>query len=121
MLPFQALVDRVSSRRQSTPPTPPAPPTERRHLTGAAMKTWLAWGGVSNATMLLELHRLAIALEASHKHLSALRAVDRDAGDEERQIDVIVDELSGLIDGVAFLLDPCPVDTEQFIGEERAA
>jgi len=85
------------------------------------MERWLAWGGVSTAETMVELHRLAICIEASHQRLTDLRTVDRDAGDEERQIDVIVDELSGLIDGIAFLLDPCPADTEQFIGEERAA
>ena len=121
-MPLRTIVDRLPTRRQPTQPTPPAPPpAERRHLTGADMERWLAWGGVSSATMLLELHQLAICLEASHQRLTDLRTVDRDAGDEARQIDVIVDELSGLIDGIAFLLDPCPADTDQFIGEERAA
>jgi len=86
------------------------------------MERWLQWGGVSNATMVLELHQLGIAIETSHKRLSTLRSVDRAAGDEAwRQVDTIIDVLGELIDATAFAIDPCPVDTHQFIGEERAA
>ena len=119
-MPLRTIVDRLSTRRQPMSPAPP--PAERRHLTGAAMETWLAWGGVSNATMLLELHRLAIALETSHKRLSTLRSPDKAAGDEAwRQVDTILDVLDGLIDAVAFALDPAPEDALPVLGEEVAA
>ena len=120
MTPLRTLVDRLATRRQPAPPAPP--PSERRHLTGAAMETWLAWGGVSTATMLLELHRLAICVEGAHKRLTDLRSVDRAAGDEAwRQIDTILDVLDGLIDAVAFALDPAPEDALPVLGEEVAA
>ncbi len=119
MTPLRTIVDRLATRRQPTPPAPPS--AERRHLTASDMERWLQWGGVSNATMVLELHRLAICVEGAHKRLADLRAVDRAAGDEERQIDTVIDVLGELIDATAFAIDPCPADTYQFIGEERAA
>jgi hypothetical protein len=86
------------------------------------METWLQWAGVSNATMVLELHQLGIAIETSHKRLSTLRSVDRAAGDESwRQIDTVIDVLGELIDATAFALDPAPEDALPVLDEEVAA
>jgi len=102
--------------------SPAPPPVEHRHLTASDMERWLQWAGVSNATMVLELHQLAIAIETSHKRLSTLRSPDKAAGDEAwRQVDTIIDVLGELIDATAFALDPAPEDAAPVLDEEVAA
>jgi len=102
--------------------SPAPPPAERRHLTASDMERWLQWGGVSNATMVLELHQLGIAIETSHKRLSTLRSPDKAAGDVAwRQVDTILDVRGELIDATAFAIDPAPEDALPVLCEEVAA